>query len=280
MFRLLLLLPALATQAWTVSARAQDPVLAIAIGRAEKRFSRAELLARADLARIDVKDDPALRRAFTYQAAPLASLLDGMTMPADSVLEAKASDGFASQIPADMALNKDEAKGPVAYVAIEAPDKAWPKVPGHDGSPGPFYLIWKASKGAVPREGLWPFRIARIASVDSPAKRWPSLAVDPKLATTDPIRWGQILYLQNCMPCHKLGGAGTGEVGPDLNRPMSPTEYMTPDGLRRLIRNPAAVRTWPEQRMIGFGADKISDQELDQLIAYLDHMAKRRGKKR
>ncbi len=72
-----------------------------------------------------------------------------------------------------------------------------------------------------------------------------------------------------------MKGAGAADMGPDLGRPMSPTQYMTPEGLRALIRNPKAVRTWPQQQMPGFDATKLPDADLDALIAYLAYMAPR-----
>ena len=70
-----------------------------------------------------------------------------------------------------------------------------------------------------------------------------------------------------------MKGAGAAGVGPDLGRPMNPIEYLTPKGLRILIRNPKAVRTWPQQQMPGFDETMISEADLDALIAYLAHMA-------
>jgi cytochrome c1 len=66
-------------------------------------------------------------------------------------------------------------------------------------------------------------------------------------------------------------------MGPDLNQPMNPTRYMTRDGLHALIREPRSVRSWPTLQMPGFAAAQLSDAEIDQIIAYLDHMAGRRG---
>ena len=66
-------------------------------------------------------------------------------------------------------------------------------------------------------------------------------------------------------------------MGPDLNRPMNPTEYFQLAALRRYIRNPASVRTWPDQKMPGFGPDRLSEAELDAVIAYLEHMAAQRS---
>jgi len=46
------------------------------------------------------------------------------------------------------------------------------------------------------------------------------------------------------MVCYTLNGAGNAHVGPDLNLPQNPTEYLVPAALRQLIRNPASVRSW------------------------------------
>ena len=61
-----------------------------------------------------------------------------------------------------------------------------------------------------------------------------------------------------------LNDAGTGTMGPDLNKPQNPTRYMTPDGLHALIRDPKSVRSWPTMQMPGFAATQLSDPEIDQ----------------
>ena len=63
------------------------------------------------------------------------------------------------------------------------------------------------------------------------------------------------------------------EMGPDLARPMSPTQYLSPSGLRAIIRDPRAVRTWPDQHMPGFDETALPDADLDAVIAYLHAMA-------
>jgi mono/diheme cytochrome c family protein len=70
-----------------------------------------------------------------------------------------------------------------------------------------------------------------------------------------------------------MKGAGEGELGPDLGQPMSPAQYFTPEALRKLIRDPKSVRTWPQQMMPAFGKDKLSDADLDAVVAYLGAMA-------
>ena len=72
------------------------------------------------------------------------------------------------------------------------------------------------------------------------------------------------------------GRGGASVVGPDLNRPMNPIEYFRPAALRRYLRDPASVRTWPEQKMPGFAPEQLGEAELDALLAYLEHMAERR----
>jgi hypothetical protein len=67
--------------------------------------------------------------------------------------------------------------------------------------------------------------------------------------------------------------AGAAEVGPDLGQPIKSDPIPHPGGLRSLVRNPKAVRTWPQQQMPGFDETMIREADLDALIAYLDHMA-------
>jgi mono/diheme cytochrome c family protein len=71
-----------------------------------------------------------------------------------------------------------------------------------------------------------------------------------------------------------MKGAGVADVGPDLGQPMNPIQYLTPKGLRSLIRNPKTVRTWPQQQMPGFDETMLRDADLDALIAYLGYMAR------
>src|SRR5438874_9319828 len=86
---------------------------------------------------------------------------------------------------------------------------------------------------------------------------------------------GQLAFIANCLPCHRLGGAGEATVGPDLLRPMPATAYFTEAGLRALIRNPAAVRHWPAQQMPAFDDNALSEFDIDAVIAYLHHLAAR-----
>ena len=167
----------------------------------------------------------------SYRAVPLAALLAGLNPPPDSVIEAVALDGFAAQLPLDLITNTDAAE-PVALLAIEPADTAWPPLPGKIASAGPFYIVWighrrrrsAASNGHIRWRGLRAIRRRRALA---------ALGVDPALPATHPIRAGQALFVTQCLPCHTLNGAGASMVGPDLNQPMNPAEYLTFAGCTR-----------------------------------------------
>jgi mono/diheme cytochrome c family protein len=252
-----------------------EPVLDVVIGGDTRHFARDALLARPDVASVEVANDVSYGKAMSYRAVPLAPLLAGLNPPADSVIEAVALDGFAAQLPLDLIANTDPAK-PVAWLAIEPADNPWPPLPGKTASAGPFYIVWTGASAGMIRSEQWPYQVAKLASQPSPAARWPALGVDPALPPTHPIRAGQALFVTQCLPCHTLNGAGASTVGPDLNQPMNPTEYLTRAALHALIRAPRSVRIWPEQRMPGFPADQMSDREIDLVIGYLAHMTARR----
>jgi mono/diheme cytochrome c family protein len=252
-----------------------DPVLDIIVGGQTRHFGRDELLRRPDVAQISVANDIAYGKAMTYRAVPVAALLAGLNPPANAVIESVALDGFAAQLPLNLLVNTDPAKA-VAWLAVEPADTRWPLLPGKAESAGPFYIVWTGAAVATIRSEQWPYQLKRLASQSSPLERWPALDVDPALPATDPIRAGLALFKTQCLPCHMLNGAGTGTMGPDLNRPMNPTRYMTSDGLHALIRDPRSVRSWPSLQMPGFAKEQMNDREIDQVIAYLAHMATRR----
>jgi mono/diheme cytochrome c family protein len=257
-----------------VLARADEPAITITVGKDTRSFTRGELLARPDAATIQVARDVAYRGPMTYRAVPVASLLAGMTLPQDSVIEAVALNGFVAQLPPDLLLKTDE-RNAVAWLAIEPAEQPWPSFPNRNESAGPFYIVWTGAEVGSIRSEQWPYQLAKLVSEPSPLSRWPALAVDSALPPADPVRAGQALFIVQCLTCHKLNGAGAADVGPDLNRPQNPTEYFTPQALHDLIRNPKSVRTWPAQTMPAL-SDYLSDREIDLIIGYLKHMAGRK----
>ena len=255
-------------------ARADEPTITVTVGGDTRSLTRGELLARPDASTIQVTRDVTYRMPMTYRAVPVASLLAGMTLPPDTVIEAVALNGFVAQLPPDLLLNTDERKA-VAWLAIELADHPWPPIPREDMSAGPFYIVWTGAEVGSIRSEQWPYQMAKLVSQPSPLSRWPALAVNSALPPTDPIRAGQALFIVQCLTCHKLNGAGAADVGPDLNLPQNPTEYLTPQGLHDLIRHPKAVRSWPAQVMPALSG-YLSDSDVELIIAYLKHMAGRK----
>ncbi|MFI5012456.1 MAG: c-type cytochrome [Hyphomicrobiales bacterium] len=250
-------------------------MLMIDVGGTTRRFTREQLLSNPSIAEIDVARDPSYRRAMHYRAAPLERLLAGIDLPRDQVLEAVASDGFVGMLPVDLVLHAPPG-GAQAYLAIETAEAPWPPLPGKEASAGPFYVVWLRSETSGVRSEQWPYQVAAIRGVDSPAKRWPALGVDPRLRAGDSVRAGQTLFVTQCLVCHKLNGAGSADVGPDLNLPENPTEYFRASALKRYIRDPSSLRHWSNMQMKGFDKEALSDHEIDLIVAYLRHMAGRK----
>ena len=136
--------------------------------------------------------------------------------------------------------------------------------------------MWERPEASRISSEYWAYQVAALRYVPAPATRWPQIAVDPALPRDHPARVGQGVFEATCLACHRMNGGGSAEMGPDLNVPMNPTEYFQASALRRYLRDPASVRAWPEQKMPGFGPDRLSEAELDAVIAYLAHMTEQR----
>jgi mono/diheme cytochrome c family protein len=250
-----------------------EPSLTVATGGRTAIYTAAGLLALPAATTVTIPADVAYKRSMTFRAVPMAALLEG-TEPDDNVRFA-AADGFASTLPAAALLARDSPAR--AYLAIEPPGAPWPPLKADaPASAGPFYLVWVHPEKAAVAPEQWPYQIARIEVVEPLTKRFPMIAPAAKLAANHPIRTGFAAFQKHCIVCHTLNGGGDATVGPDLNIPYNPTEYLRPDALRRLIRDPQALRRWPGAKMPGFDSKALSDRELAELLAYLRHMADRK----
>ncbi len=254
------------------AALAETATLTLSFGKDARSYTAQELLGRADVATVTIPDDVSYGREMTYRAVPLLGLLGEDADAEFDTMSARATDGFVSQIPLQLVRDGGDG-GSMAWIAIEDPEKPWPKLPGKDVSAGPFYLVWTDPQRSGVTTEQWPFALASLTGVESPARRWPQMAVAADIAADAPARRGQDVFIKQCLPCHRMNGAGEGTIGPDLGQPMNPTQYMTETGLRALIRDPKSVRTWPEQQMQGFDATMLPEADLDDLIAYLTYMA-------
>jgi len=253
-------------------AKAHAADLTLEFGGASRVVDAESLLARPQVREVVIPGDVAYGREMRYRALPLRDLLVGVT-PGDH-LQFQALDGFSAEIPAAVLL---EARGSTPWLAIEEPARPWPRLKGKQASAGPFYLVWSdpAAAGIGPEQ--WPFQIAAIRLLAPVAERFPALLPDAALDENAPERRGFAVFQSTCLACHTLNGAGDARMGPDLNMPYSPTEYMDAAFLRRYIRDPQSLRNWPGARMPGFAPSVLADADLDAVLAYLRHMAARRS---
>jgi len=257
---------------------AAEAVLKVRIGTEQRSFTTSQLLALADTRTITVTDDVAYPGApRQYRAVPVKTLLRGLRIDDGYVVQARADDGFVAQLPTRELLDAGPERAE-AWLAIEPADAPWPALAGKSRSAGPFYLVWLRPQASGIRSEQWPYQLAELSALPAPLSRWPVLDVAADLPADAPARRGLTLFLTQCLVCHRLNGGGAAEMGPDLNLPMNPTEYFTDAALRALIRDPAAVRDWPGRQMQGFTAEQLSDGEIDDILAYLKHMAGRKAR--
>ncbi|WP_437884622.1 c-type cytochrome [Pseudomonas sp. LRF_L74] len=243
--------------------------LTIELDNGSRTWSAEELLALPQTQSIHIVDDVAYKRDMDYRAIPLAVLLTGLE--AGDHLQVVALDGFAAELPAAPLLSS---QGAQAWLAIEEENQPWPALaPGKPGA-GPFYLVWSNPQAGQIGPEQWPFQVARIRQLGTLEERFPTLL--PASDASDDVRAGFAQFQKNCLACHRLNGAGDSQFGPDLNLPHNPTEYFTAPYLRQYIRDPQSLRHWPQARMPGFSSQVLSDPQLEQILAYLGHMATRK----
>lgn len=245
--------------------------LTIELADGVHRWDTAQLLQHPQTRDVDIPDDVAYKRAMHYRAIPLSALLQGVTP--DDHLQAIATDGFAAEMPAAPLLQDRESR---AWLAIEDPEHPWPGLGKDKPGAGPFYLVWTDPNRSGISPEQWPYAVKTIRLLASLSERFPALLPDPALATDDPVNKGFALFQKNCLACHRLNGAGDAQLGPDLNVPHNPTEYFAGDYLKLYIRNPQSLRQWPQAKMPAITREVLSDEGLDQVIAYLRHMAGRK----
>lgn len=246
--------------------------LKLELGHGVRVYHTAELLLRKDVRRITVPADVAFGRVMHYRAIPLRALLGGIAP--DDHLQFVAIDGFAAEIPAALILNR---RGSAAWLAIEDPAQPWPVLADGHGHAGPFYLVWTQPQAAHIGPEQWPYQLVEIRQLGSVAERFPATLPDPSLPAGSDVRRGFAVFQRTCFACHTLNGEGDARLGPDLNLPHNPTEYLGAELLRAYVRNPQSLHRWPQAKMAGFDRQTLSDAELDALLAYLRHMAGRKA---
>jgi mono/diheme cytochrome c family protein len=127
----------------------------------------------------------------------------------------------------------------VAYLDVESAAYPWPKLNGVDI--GPLRLQWGGSEKSGIRESQWTYSITAIDIVQTPASRLAAIRPSPDLAADSPVLEGFVTFQRVCFSCHTLNGAGDSQLGPDLNFPYSPVEYLGDERLLAYLREPQSL---------------------------------------
>lgn len=255
-------------------ANAAEPALTIIRDGVSQTFALSALLTHKSITSIKTDGgDEAYRQPMNYVAIPIEALIGDLSNDIEATVQFVALDGYAPVIAGKRLPKIGAAR---AYLAIEPSHLTWPPLGPNKPSPGPFYLVWTNAAGSGVTPSEWPWQLATIRIQESVAHRFPAIAPD-KSARQDNTIWGGFdVYSKQCLSCHTINKQGDATMGPDLNQPLNPLEYLTEPALRKLIRDPKSVRDWPGSVMPGFDATRVSDEELDNLIAYLRHMTSRK----
>src|SRR5262252_9740482 len=110
---------------------------------------------------IKIARDVAYGWPMQYQAVPLLDLLRGLPTSDISTLEARAKDGFVSEIPWNLVARGDSGQA-VAWIAIEDPHHPWPHLHGKPNSAGPFYLVCRLLLEKKNTSEQWPFALMSL----------------------------------------------------------------------------------------------------------------------
>jgi mono/diheme cytochrome c family protein len=246
--------------------------LNVDLGHGARSYTTAQLLARADARNVTIPADVAFGRPMRYRALPLRVLLTGLEPT--SHVQFVGADGFAMEIEGRLLL---ETNGAQAWLAIEDPSQPWPALDKGDGHAGPFYLVWTDPSSSHIGSEQWPYQIATIRTLRAIADRFPSIAPSASMPADSDIRRGFAAFQRTCFACHTLNGQGDAKLGPDLNIPHNPTEYLSDDLLRAFIRDPQTLRHWPQAKMHGLDRNTLPDADLDAVLTYLRYMAKHKS---
>ncbi len=218
---------------------------------------------------VRVANDPVFHQAKTYQAISLRSLLEKHTNlkhldPAQTQIVFECEDGYSPSMPLSVVLGRD------AWLAVRDNDapkgEDWITAvkDGQTKVVAPFYVIY-SNVGPKEYDYKWPYNLVKISLVQT-AKEF--AAIYPH--DDDTMVKGFGLFQKNCGICHALNGIG-GQMGPELNYPKSVTEYWrSPDDIKAFVKQPAAYRQGSKMPAVTY----LSDNELDEVVRYLQYMVK------
>src|SRR6266850_3746560 len=166
------------------SGHAEPATLSIEINGQTRHFSAVKLLANPATHTLEIPRDPSYGQSMRYLAIPLRELMLGLRNDATDTIEARANDGFVSQLPWSL-IEQAASGGAVAWIAIEDPAHPWPNLPSKSFSAGPFYLVWEHPERSGVTAEQWPYALANLTGVADPLRRWPQLSIGASVPADD-----------------------------------------------------------------------------------------------
>ncbi len=217
---------------------------------------------------VTVTEDPVYHHRKTYEAVPLARVLNHLpgfarANRATTQVVFECGDGYNPSMPLAKVLSRR------AYLAVrdvEAPaGEDWISVEkaGQTKTVAPFYVVYT---DVPPSDETfkWPYNLVRI-------RLKPAADELVRLHPVGTPERGYELFRTHCNTCHAINGAG-GNLGPELNFPKNITEYWGREtDLRAFVRNPASYRHGA--KMPPVPVQQVSDAELGEIFGYLRFMA-------
>lgn len=217
--------------------------------------------------------EPYERTNVTFMALPFEQVLDRAYGPSWREREAilfTCLDGYQPTIAVRRVLNQR------AFLAIARPgDVGFTILKYEEGEEkrvdlGPFYIIWENIDDArIRNEGDygWPYEVVGIDLV-SFRSRFREMAPPPNASTE--VFAGFEAFVVHCSKCHTINGRG-GAIGPELNYPANPTEYMKDEWLRKWIDDPTSMRFAPRMPPLN---PQLPDRAriIDEIVMYLRAM--------
>ncbi|MGB5809690.1 MAG: cytochrome c [Polyangiales bacterium] len=218
--------------------------------------------------------EPYEKTNVVFTALPLERVFDEAYGPSWREREAilfTCRDGYQPTIPVRRLLDKE------GFLAIDRPgDVGFSILKEEEGEKrrvalAPFYVVWENLDDAHARsqgDYGWPYQVVAIDLV-SFRSRFGAMA--PPDDASAQVLAGFEAFVVHCSKCHAMNGQG-GALGPELNTPANPTEYMKDAWLRRWIDDPASMRLNPRMPPLNRELPARA-RVIDEIVAYLAAMA-------
>ncbi len=242
----------------------QAQTLKIADRQASKTVTAQQLLADPAMRTVTISNDSVYGRSMTYRALPAVELLKGLAI------------GPTTMSNSPPPTNSRSAFLPGCCFIL--PEHAPARPPGHRGGNGAVAgdpRPWQGNgrpvfPGVAGRQARRDqLRILGLQARLARGHRQPATSAGPHSTSPTtchhpprPAR-ARPPTLTLCISCHRFNGAGEGEMGPDLAKPMNPVDYFQPEAFRKFLRSSKSVRDWPERKMPSFVEDVLSNEDME-----------------